>query len=130
MQDATLLHFKEDYKEDFRLLTHFYGFIFFQDWKQDLWTKRFIRDHVHYTDEIVCAAARVVEAIRKRAKERHPETNPDGDFDTLHVRRNDWSTQFGDYIVDSNELLQKTKKELTPGRTVFIASDERDMEYF
>jgi len=64
------------------------------------------------------------------SKERHPETNPNGDFGTIHVRRNDCSSQFSDCIVDSNELFQNTKMELTPGRTVFIASDERDMEYF
>jgi hypothetical protein len=129
MQDSTLLHFKV-YKQEYRLLTHFYGFLFFQDWRQDLWTKRFIRDHVHYNDEIACAAARVVEAIRKRSKERHPETNPNGDFDSMHVRRNDWETQFGDYIVSSSELYQNTKQELTPGRTVYIATDEKDKSYF
>eukprot|EP00590_Aulacoseira_subarctica_P002343 CAMPEP_0172420092 /NCGR_PEP_ID=MMETSP1064-20121228/6487_1 /TAXON_ID=202472 /ORGANISM="Aulacoseira subarctica , Strain CCAP 1002/5" /LENGTH=548 /DNA_ID=CAMNT_0013159883 /DNA_START=192 /DNA_END=1838 /DNA_ORIENTATION=+ len=130
MQDTALLHFKEDWTRDIRFLTHFYGLLFFHDWKQDLWTKRFIRDHVHFNDEIVCAAARVVEAIRKRAKERHPETNPNGDFDTLHVRRNDWATQFPAYSVSSDALFEVTESELIPGRTVFIATDERDKEYF
>ena len=27
-----------------RLLTHFYTFLFLQDWKHDLWLKRFVRD--------------------------------------------------------------------------------------
>jgi hypothetical protein len=130
MQDADLVHIKEDWQDGYRMLTHFYVFLFFQDWRQDLWTKRFIRDHVHYNDEIACAAARVVEAIRKRSKERHPETNPNGDFDSMHVRRNDWETQFGDYIVSSSELYQNTKQELTPGRTVYIATDEKDKSYF
>eukprot|EP00980_Cylindrotheca_fusiformis_P024116 scaffold11543_cov54-Cylindrotheca_fusiformis.AAC.1 len=54
----------------------------------DLWTKRFIRDHVRYVDEIQCAAGRVVAAIRRRVQERNPNgNNSNGDFDTLHVRR-------------------------------------------
>ena len=130
MLSATLLHFKEDWQKDFRLLTHFYGFLFFQDWKQDLWTKRFIRDHVHYNDDIVCAAARVVEVIRQRARQLHPETNPKGEFDTMHVRRNDFGTQFADFIVDSKGLFENTRNEFSPGRTIYIATDEQDHEYF
>lgn len=38
--------------EESRLLVHFYAFLFFQDWRQDLWMKRFVRDHVRYIDEI------------------------------------------------------------------------------
>ena len=78
-----------DGKEEARLLVHFYAFLFFQDWKVDLWMKRFIRDHVRYIDEIQCAAARVVEQLRKRARQRNP-SNTRGDFDTIHVRRGDF----------------------------------------
>jgi hypothetical protein len=42
-----------DGKEESRLLVHFYAFLFFQDWKVDLWMKRFVRDHVRY---VVCAS--------------------------------------------------------------------------
>lgn len=38
-------------------------------------------------DEIQCAAARVVAAVRKHARERDPKGNPNGVFDTFHVRR-------------------------------------------
>ena len=44
----------------------------------DLWMKRFMRDHVRYVDEIQCAAARVVQAMRQKAKEIAGTT----DFDT------------------------------------------------
>ena len=84
LQDARWLHFPVQRGEtENRLLVHFYAFLFFQDWKTDLWMKRFIRDHVRYIDEIQCAAARIVQAIRKRVKERGIDT----DFDSLHVRR-------------------------------------------
>ena len=41
-----------------RILVHFYAFLFFEDWRQDLWMKRFIRDHMRYSDSIQCAAAK------------------------------------------------------------------------
>lgn len=58
LQNTKLLHFSEGGKneEGARLLVHFYAFLFFQDWRQDLWMKRFVRDHVRYIDEIQCAA--------------------------------------------------------------------------
>jgi GDP-fucose protein O-fucosyltransferase len=53
-QNVQLIHFGEGGKGEAgsRLLVHFYAFLFFQDWKHDLWMKRFIRDHVRYIDEI------------------------------------------------------------------------------
>ena len=39
-----------------RLLVHFYAFLFFADWKTDLWMKRFVRDHVRYIDDIQCVS--------------------------------------------------------------------------
>ncbi len=130
MQEVKLLHFKKDSEQNIRILTHFYAFLFFQDWKQDLWTKRFIHDHVHFNDEIVCAAARVMKSIRGRAKKRNPETNPKGDFDTLHVRRRDFATFYPNFVVSSDELYTATESELTLGRTVDIATDEQDRDYF
>ncbi len=53
-QNVQLMHFSEGTEGEAgaRLLVHFYAFLFFQDWKQDLWMKRFVRDHVRYIDEI------------------------------------------------------------------------------
>jgi len=79
---------------------------------------------------IVAGIARVVQAVRDRAKKRNPETNPNGDFDTIHVRRNDWATQYPAYVVSPDELFIATEPELTPGRTVYIATDEQDRDYF
>ncbi len=46
MQEAPGLHFQCNHKLKIRLLVHFYGFLFFEDWKEDLFMKRFIRDHI------------------------------------------------------------------------------------
>ena len=35
LQDQQLLHFKVDHSEKARMLTHFYSFVFFQDWVSD-----------------------------------------------------------------------------------------------
>lgn len=87
MQEAPVVHFMCYHKMRVRFLTHFYAFLFFEDWKQDLWTKRFVRDHLRYSDEIQCAAARVVAAIRDRARSRDPNGNVNGEFDSFHIRR-------------------------------------------
>eukprot|EP00593_Proboscia_inermis_P014838 CAMPEP_0171305384 /NCGR_PEP_ID=MMETSP0816-20121228/15218_1 /TAXON_ID=420281 /ORGANISM="Proboscia inermis, Strain CCAP1064/1" /LENGTH=171 /DNA_ID=CAMNT_0011786179 /DNA_START=214 /DNA_END=726 /DNA_ORIENTATION=+ len=68
MQQAPVVHFMCYHKENARLLTHFYLFLFFEDWRHDLWTKRFVRDHLRYVDEVQCAAAAVVRALRDRVK--------------------------------------------------------------
>jgi GDP-fucose protein O-fucosyltransferase len=41
MQEAKFVHFPVDHAVDARLLVHFYAFLFFQNWKQDLWMKRY-----------------------------------------------------------------------------------------
>ena len=51
-----------------RLLTHFYAFLFFEDYDHDLWAKRFVRDHLRYVDEIQCAAARIASALKEKAR--------------------------------------------------------------
>jgi hypothetical protein len=107
-----------------RLLVHFYAFLFFQDWKQDLWMKRFIRDHVRYVDEIQCAAARVVQALRKRVRDR----GTDNDFDTIHIRRGDF--QYTVTRAEAPEIVEMLSKKLKDNATLYIATDERDKKFF
>jgi len=129
MQGQRLLHFKQDPDAGHRLLVHFYAFIFFQDWKYDLWTKRFVRDHVRYLDEIMCAAGRIVSKLRKMARKRD-EKNKDGHFDTMHIRRGDFAEQYKDTQISAKKLFKKSKRELTPGSILFIATDQSDKKYF
>lgn len=125
MQHAPWLHFPMEHKGEFqsRLLVHFYAFLFFQDWKHDLWMKRFVRDHVRYIDEIQCAAARVVQAIRQRVADRGQS-----DFDTLHVRRGDF--QYTVTRFDADEIYEMTSKNITDNTTVYISTDERKKDFF
>lgn len=118
LQKAQVLHFPA--AKGTRLLTHFYAFVFFADWRADLWSKRFVRDHLRYIDEIMCAAARVVEAVRKRSKE-------DGQFDTVHVRRGDF--QYKKTRLSAEDLV-KNSREIKDGSLLYIATDERDKSFF
>jgi len=116
------------HKERARLLTHFYAFLFFEDWKQDLWTKRFVRDHLRYLDELQCIAARIVHAIRERARKIDPESNQDGLYDSVHIRRGDF--QYKETRLEADILYAKSKEELKEGGTLFIATDERNKSFF
>lgn len=127
MQQATFLHFPVDRKLQARLLVHFYAFIFFQDWRHDLWMKRFIRDHVRYVDEIQCAAARVVAGLRREARRLVPN-NPDGEFDAFHVRRGDF--QYVSTRVDASKLLEMAQRKIPEGAVLYMATDERNKSFF
>lgn len=48
LQKAKVVHVLGEQRTGYRLLIHFYAYLFFEDWKQDLWIKRFIRDHFRY----------------------------------------------------------------------------------
>lgn len=126
MQEQLVVHFMCYHKMRIRYLVHFYAFLFFEDWKQDLWMKRFMRDHMRYMDEIQCAAARVVEKVRERSRQRHPELN--GAFDSFHIRRGDF--QYKTTRISANDILRNSKGVLHGQKTVFIATDERDKSFF
>lgn len=86
--------------------------------------KRFIRDHVRYVDEIQCAAARVVQALRKRVKTR----GTDDDFDTIHIRRGDF--QYLDTRAEAPAIVGMLSRKLKDNATLYIATDERDKAFF
>mmetsp|Transcript_2927 Transcript_2927/g.6397 ORF Transcript_2927/g.6397 Transcript_2927/m.6397 type:complete len:615 (+) Transcript_2927:85-1929(+) len=124
-----VVHFPCCMKET-RLLTHHYSFLFFWDWAHDLWTKRFVRDNLRYRDVIQCAAARVVTALRNRARSRDVANNPHGEYDSFHIRRGDLIVQFKNTGVSAEEIHRNSKGELTANATVFVATDHSDRDFF
>lgn len=124
LQQAPLLHFHGNAKMGGRLLVHFYAFLFFQHWKQDTWMKRFVRDHVRYVDEIQCAAARIVEAVRERSRQHGNK----GIYDSFHIRRGDF--QYKSTRVSAQEIYDISKDEIPENSTVYIGTDERDKDFF
>jgi hypothetical protein len=125
-QNAKVIHFKG--KDASRLLIHFYSAMFFEDWRQDLFYKRFVRDNIRYTDQLMCTAAKIVEAIHDRARSRDPVNNPSGEFDALHVRRGDF--QYKLTRVNADVIYEKSKNNLKANATLYIATDERDKNFF
>jgi GDP-fucose protein O-fucosyltransferase len=126
LQNAKIVHALGETKTGFRILVHFYAFLFFEDWKQDLWIKRFIRDHFRYLDEIQCGAARVIEQVRQRAQDHG---NVNGRYDAFHIRRGDF--QYLDVRLSAEEIYSENSRSVVPdGRTVFIATDERNKTFF
>lgn len=128
MQEAHILHFMCYHKMKVRLLTHFYAFLFFEDWKQQLWENRFVRDHLRYIDELQCAAARVVSALREIAKKKSRDDNPNGEFDTMHIRRGDF--QYKMTRLEGPKLYEKSKDLIPKKEVLYIATDERKKEFF
>jgi GDP-fucose protein O-fucosyltransferase len=45
MQREPFIHFQCGYNPAYRMVFQYYVFLFFQDWRADLWMKRFMRDH-------------------------------------------------------------------------------------
>jgi len=135
-QKAVSIHVEST--NSFRLLAPFNTFLFFENWKQDLWVKRFVRDHVRYIDEIYCAAARVVAAVRKRAQNHAMksinstlEDIPNVHllaYDSVHIRRGDF--QYKETRKEAIDLYESSKDVLKKGTTLYIATDERNKKFF
>jgi hypothetical protein len=124
LQQEQVVHMMGASHSQMRLLVHFYAFLFFEDWRQDLWTKRFVRDHLRYIDEIQCAAARVVDALREKSR----ENGHGGVFDTMHVRRGDF--QYTKTRLDAPRLYNISSEVLVPNSTIYIATDEHNKTFF
>lgn len=89
-----------------------------------------MRDHMRYIDELQCAAARIVKAIRDHVRQRsgNKKKNINGDFDTFHIRRGDF--QYKATRIDAQQIYNNVKDVLDEGSTIYIATDERDKNFF
>jgi len=135
LQEAPLIHFHGKPKKaglddggGSRLLVHFYAFLFFQDWKEDLWTKRFVRDHVRYIDDIQCAAARVVDKLRNDHKYGGGSGPSANTYDSFHIRRGDF--QYKNTRVDASVIVERSRDVIGSGGVVYVGTDERDKSFF
>jgi GDP-fucose protein O-fucosyltransferase len=102
----------------FRLLNHFYSFLFFTDPMIDNFYKRFVRDFLHYKDSLYCAAGKVVHALNAEGKE----------WSTMHVRRGD--LQYKAVKISAEEWYENLKEIWNEGEMIFIATDERNKTFF
>jgi GDP-fucose protein O-fucosyltransferase len=83
---------------------------------------------MRYIDELQCAAARIVTAVRERARQRNVTYNPQGAFDTFHIRRGDF--QYKATRIDAQQIYENVQDVLTEGSTVYVATDEHKKSFF
>ena len=124
-QQAKFVHAMGDNDSGARMLSHFYAFLFFEDWRHDLWTKRFVRDHLRYVDKIQCYAASFVSFLRKKARQFNI---PNGDFYTMHIRRGDF--QYKDTRIEAAQILESVRDVIPAQSVLYIATDETDRSFF
>jgi len=134
LQNAPILHFMCDHKRRVRLLVHFYAFLFFENWKVQAWSYRFVRDHLRYIDELQCAAARIVQAIQKRVhindneKKYVDNSTEELEFDSFHIRRGDF--QYKKTRIDADLLYNNSKDKIPEDSIVYVATDEQNKSFF
>ena len=126
-EDNQVVHFRAD-RADQRLITQFYAILYFEDWRHDTWAKRFIRDNLRYNNEIMCLAARIINALRNRA--RLSSGNVHRLYDAVHVRRGDFQQQFPMTEMNATEILTQLREHIAPGSTLFISTNERNTSFF
>jgi hypothetical protein len=54
LQQSKVLHIRGEQSTGYRLLIHFYEFVFYENYHADLWMKRFIRDHFRVSVLYLC----------------------------------------------------------------------------
>ena len=113
------IYFPGDYRNTHRILTHFYSYIYFAEHKREHFYKRFVRDRLHYHDEIFCAASKVLRLIHKEAsiisKQNMPtsehfqtlggNTTEGASFHAYHIRRGDFQFKVSFFFVSMATVL-------------------------
>lgn len=136
MKQTTLLHFQLNTNSGIRSFPHFYSFLFFEDWRQDTWVKRFVRDNLRYNDEVQCAASRVIDLLRQ---EKNPnigklKSHDRGVFDAIHVHRGDLDTlPHGDkMLLPAEEIVKVIQSKVadTKNSTLYISTDVENLSFF
>ena len=128
LDTASHVHFHSGNKYH-RLLNHFYTFLYFTDAKIGNHYKRFVRDNLHYTDVIYCAAGKIIKLLEEEALTNvvSPVSRNPG-YSAMHIRRGDF--QYKKTKISAEEWLNATIDVLYPGEVVYVATDEKDRSFF
>jgi len=125
LASAPLIHFHAGEKHH-RLLNHFYTFLYFTDTKLDHFFKRFVRDFLHYTDTIWCAAGKVIQLLEEESTKLAGNGKPS--FSTMHVRRGDF--QYKKVKITAEDWYNNTKDLFQQNEIIYIATDEKNRTFF
>jgi len=114
MQKVHHIHFSSD--REHRVLQHHYAFTFFANREMASFYKRYVRDTMRYNDEIQCAGAELVAAVRADSLATDPSQN--GDYYAMHIRRGD--LQFKEVKIGARQMLQNMQVPGgKPGELIF-----------
>lgn len=121
LQQAPSIYYSNSDLTGVRPLIPFHTFFFLQDWRQDVQLKRFVRDHLRYSNIIHCTAGRIVARLQK--------TMADSTYDAMHLRRADFMHWKQDgHVSGAAEFVRE--QFFAPNRTLYIATDEKDGGFF
>ncbi|RYG66531.1 hypothetical protein EON64_09565 [archaeon] len=118
-QNEPYLHFISKPELGYRLLEHFYTFIYFENQEMERFFKRFVRDYVHYQREIFCKAALIVEHLLREGN---------GSYTAFHVRRGEF--QYKVVKLSGEKILNNLQPVMSKTSLVYIATDERNKTFF
>eukprot|EP01031_Cornospumella_fuschlensis_P027913 gene27913-33709_t len=118
-QNEPYVHFISKPELGYRLLEHFYTFIYFENLHMDLYFKRFVRDYVHYQREIFCKAALIVDHLLREGN---------GSYTAFHVRRGEF--QYKVVKLSGEKILDNLQPVMPKTSLVYIATDERNKTFF
>jgi len=129
--DPALMHIRSDHKE-YRLLTHFYSMLYFTNPTVDNFVKRFVRDFLHYNDEIFCAAGKIIKALQFEVSSAGSSSAVDpegaGGYSALHIRRGD--LQFKKVKLPAHIWWNNTQELFQSNELLYIATDEQNKSWF
>jgi len=130
MAEPPILHFHTSETDDYRILNHFYSVIHFTDPAIDNYYKRFVRDFIHYHENIFCAAGKVVQLLQDEGRQRGFEVDEEGagGYSAWHVRRGD--LQYKEVIISAEEWYENTAKLWLTKEILYIATDEQNRAFF
>jgi hypothetical protein len=111
-----------------RLLGHYYTFLHFTDAKVGNHFKRFVRDYLHYKDDIYCAAGKIISLLEEEASHVGWQRSKGPGYSSMHIRRGDF--QYKKTKISAEEWLNATMGILRPGEIVYVATDEKDLSFF
>ena len=133
-RDTPVLHLTT-YELKNRLLQHFYNFFYFSDPSMANIYKRFVRDFLHYNDEVFCAAGKIILSLQAEAhdisdsKASIVDAEGSGGYSSFHIRYGDF--QFKETRIEAKDIYENTKDVLpNESEIMYIATDERDKSKF
>ena len=98
MYEQDFYHMRDDPTVDQRILGHWYDYLFFENYRHDLWMKRFMRDQLKYKDELQCCAGRIIKALRQQSRTLLPKGK--GIYHSMQIRRTDLINAYKNQDVD------------------------------